>query len=231
MITDDPYSDRLSEYLDDEDLPAHERAAIDAHLAQCESCRRTLDELREVAGRAAALVDTPPSSELWPGVAARLDPRPRRVFASFRRGTPSRRFSFTLPQLVAASLALMIASGGAVWLARHGGSQTELPTIAGKTPDEPIAPGFAPASVADAHYDEAIADLEKILEEGRSKLDPETVRVLQENLRTIDQAIEQCRRALAADPADAYLNDHLADAKRRKLALLRRAYALADQES
>jgi hypothetical protein len=57
------------------------------------------------------------------------------------------------------------------------------------------------------------------------------VRILQENLRTIDQAIEQCRRALADDPADAYLNSHLADAKKRKLALLRRANALVDQES
>jgi hypothetical protein len=50
--------------------------------------------------------------------------------------------------------------------------------------------------------------------------------VLEENLATIDLAIEQCRRALEADPANAYLTSHLASARQRKLALLRRATAL-----
>ena len=69
-------------------------------------------------------------------------------------------------------------------------------------------------------------DLEKILEEGRSRLDPETVRILEDNLRTIDQAIEQSRKALRADPANVYLNNHFAASRNRKLALLRRASAL-----
>jgi Putative zinc-finger len=227
MSTHDSYTNRLSDYLDDEDLTPREREAIGAHLEDCAPCRATLEELREVAARASALVDTPPVTDLWPGVAGRLAPPPRRPFALFRRTGAPRRFSFTLPQLVAASLALMVTSGGAVWLARHGGSQTELPAISSQ---EPAPAALTPASVMDAHYDQAIADLEKILDDSRSKLDPETVRILQENLRTIDQAIEQCRRALADDAADPYLNSHLADAKQRKLALLRRANALADQE-
>ena len=43
----------------------------------------------------------------------------------------------------------------------------------------------------------------------------------------IDEAIEQSRKALKADPANLYLNNHFAASRNRKLALLRRATALA----
>ena len=80
---------------------------------------------------------------------------------------------------------------------------------------------------ADPNYDQAVADLEKMLEANRSRLDPETVRILEANLQTIDQAIDQSRKALRADPANVYLNNHFAASRNRKIALLRRASALA----
>ena len=228
MATHDAFTDRLSDYLDDEDLGEAERREIASHLGSCTDCRATLGELREVARRASALTDTAPDADLWAGVRQRLDvPPPASVFP-FRKLTPRRRFSFTLPQLVAARLALMVASGGAVWIVKHGGSQTDLYPLAA-APAPPVE--IAPVTFSDPHYDEAIADLEKALESGRDKLDPETVRVLQDNLDAIDRAIDQCRRALAADPANTYLNSHLADARNRKLALLRRVSALVDAQS
>jgi hypothetical protein len=155
-------------------------------------------------------------------VAARLDaPHAGRRLAFLRRvAAPRRRFSFTLTQLAAASLTLMVLSGGLVWIARSGDSRADFPPLSAS--DEVM-----PASFTDAHYDEAVSDLEQTLAAGRAKLDPETVRVLEQNLRAIDHAIEQCRQALAGDPANVYLNSHLADARQRKLALLRRASALA----
>lgn len=227
MATHDAFTDRLSDYLDDEDLGDSERREIAAHLEGCAECRATLRELRAVTARAAALADTPPDVDLWAGVRERIDVPPTAAVSPFRRLTPQRRFSFTLPQLVAASLALMVLSGGAVWIVRHGGSQTELYPLAAA----PAVGEVSPANFADPHYDEAIADLENALESGRDKLDPETVRVLQDNLDVIDRAIDQCRRALTADPANTYLNSHLADARNRKLALLRRVSALVDAQS
>jgi len=82
------------------------------------------------------------------------------------------------------------------------------------------------AGVIDAHYDSAVDDLERTLDRGRDRLDPETIRLLEQNLEAIDKAIDQCRRALDADPANTYLNNHLAATRQRKLALLRRATAL-----
>ena len=69
-------------------------------------------------------------------------------------------------------------------------------------------------------------DLERVLAQGRGRLDTATVRVLEQNLALIDRAIADARRAVAADSANVYLNTHLAETMRRKVDLLRQAAAL-----
>ena len=218
MATHQEWNDRLSEYLDDELDPA-DRAGLEAHLAGCAECRTDLAGLSGVVSRAGTLVDRPPAANLWPGIASRLTSPTRRTSIL----TP-RRFAFTLPQLVAASLALIVASGGMVWLARMGGPTTDFPPVLGVS-------SVRPANFGDAAFDEAVADLQQTLEAGRGRLDPETIRVLESNLQAIDRAITQCREALMADPSSVYLNSYLAETRRRKLELLRRATALVDSRS
>lgn len=221
---------RLSDYLDGE-LSAGEADRLELHLEGCTECRQTLSELRQVAARARTLTDAPPERDLWPAIASALgvgNARPGRATAPHT----ARRFSFTLPQLVAASLALMVLSGGMVWLARLGGERTDFPQVAAgdrQAAETARSSGSTtlPVTFADAHYDEAIADLQQTLEADRDRLDPGTVKVLEANLASIDRAIEQCRQALATDPANAYLADRLAAAQKKKLAVLRRATAIA----
>jgi hypothetical protein len=229
-MTTDAYTDRLSEYIDGELSPA-ERAAVDAHLVICPECRSTLNALEDVVSGARSLRDSPPARELWSGIAARIAPGGRasaRVLSPFHRAISSR-LSFTLPQLAAASLALMVLSGTLVWMAKSGDPRADFEPISAQTDRRADMPTMAPANLADPRFDEAVADLERTLEAGRSRLDPGTVRVLEENLAAIDRAIAQCREALATDPANIYLNAHLAEARQRKLTLLRRATALAER--
>jgi tetratricopeptide (TPR) repeat protein len=221
MTTQDQWTNKLSDYIDDE-LPPRERADLEAHLTSCAECAATLDELREVVARAGSLLPRPPSADLWPGIAPRLEKA-----VPPRTAGRERRFSFTMPQLVAAGLALMVMSGGGVWVLQHGGRATDTPSVVAFAP--PADSGVAPAVLADPRYDEAIADLEQALRAGRADLDPGTVKILEANLDAIDKAIDQSRRALAADPANVYLNNHLADARQRKLALLRRATAMVNK--
>jgi hypothetical protein len=169
----------------------------------------------------------PPGADLWPGIAARIGASGNVVPFPL---TTARRISFTIPQFVAASLALMVVSGGMVWLARAGGSRTDVAPVSAEAPVR-RAPEILPVDFADPQYDQAVADLEETLQVGRGRLDSETVRVLEANLQAIDRAIEQSLQALEADPASLYLNAHLATARQRKLALLRRASALAGVES
>ncbi len=221
----DQWTEQLSDYLDGE-LNAADRAALEEHLAVCANCTSTLDELREVLARAATISSRPPAVDLWIGIEARLNRVTPVLTPLGARIAP--RVSFTLPQLVAAGLALMVMSGGAVWVLQHGGRATDLPPVAA-TSDPDAA--TLPVSLTDPRYDEAIADLQQALDAGRAQLDPGTVKILETNLDAIDKAIEQSRRALATDPANLYLHSHLADARQRKLALLRRGVDLVNGKS
>jgi anti-sigma factor RsiW len=212
----DLWSDRLSEYLDGE-LSVGEQAELETHLRACADCAALLVDLRRVVARARALEDKPPTRDLWPGIAGRIGVT----------RTP-RRFSFSLPQLAAAGIALAALAGGVAWLAHPG----ETPSLAGPAAprDTPALP-VAPRLISAQGYDAAVADLERVLQAGQGRLDTATVRVIQQNLAVIDRAILEAQRAVAADSANLYLNSHLAATMRRKLDLLRQAAALVTLES
>jgi len=224
----DQWTDRLSDYLDGE-LPDGERVALEAHLQTCGECSALLTDLLRVVRRARMLVESAPSRDLWPGIATRIGLRgadPETVVDLARhRGT--RRWSFSLPQLAAAGIALMALSGSAVWLLRAPGAPPAAGGLVATAPEgSPSAINAAVKPNASRSYAAAVADLERVLADGRGQLDSTTVRVIEENLAVIDRAIVQAQRALDADPANLYLNTHLAETMRRKLDLLRRAAAL-----
>lgn len=75
-------------------------------------------------------------------------------------------------------------------------------------------------------YDEEIQRLHAIVEQRRGQLDTATVNTIERNLRVIDNAIRDSRKALAADPASHFLNDQLNHALDQKVQLLRTAAML-----
>ena len=215
------WTDRLSDYLDEELTPA-ERRDVEAHVAGCSECAAVLDDLRRVVARAKTIDARPPQADLWPRIAERIE-RPA-----------TRRFAFTLPQALAASLAIALLSGGIVWRLvgspeglHDENSQSTSPAVQAFRPAEQTS-DVVPVSYADAQYDAAVVDLEKALKDGRGRLDQSTIAIVEHNLQIIDQAIDQARQALESDPANSYLSSHLVEARRRKLDLLRRATALTE---
>jgi hypothetical protein len=162
-----------------------------------------------------------PSRDLWPAVSARLQPQ-------------RKQFTFTLSQLTLAASLLIAVASGMTWLA------TNRPALTGGGPAQEVIQAYrepagtpdqsgqiVPANFADAQFNAAVEDLERILREERGRLDPRTVLILERNLQAIDSAINEARMALESDPANQFLNSHLADARRRKLDLLRHATELA----
>jgi anti-sigma factor RsiW len=213
----DQWTDRLSEYLDGE-LKGSERALLEAHLERCEDCQETLAGLRRVVTRARSLEDRPPSADLWAGVAQRIGAQ-QSVTPAARR-----RLTFSVPQLLAAGIALALLSASGAWML-HPAVQTVAVQPASPGPaDVTVSTVGAPSAIRS--YDAAVSDLERLLEQGRGRLDTATVRVLEQNLAIIDRAIADARRAVAADSANVYLNTHLAETMRRKVDLLRQAAAL-----
>ena len=219
----DLYSDQLSAYLDGE-LPGSRRRRLEAHLAECAECSRTLADLRAIAAAAPHYQGREPSRELWPEIAARLNEAevvPLRAERPSARPTVRRSARFSWPQLIAASLLMGLVGGGATWLAVRDRSP-ERSELAG-TGSPVLQPALTPKDVeyAESQYDAAVRDLEQVLAAGRSQLDTATVRVIELSLRRIDLAIAEARAAVQRDPANAYLSRQIAANMLRKLNLLR----------
>jgi anti-sigma factor RsiW len=217
------WTDKLSDYLDGE-LSDHEHRSVAAHVAGCVECSQALHELRAVVERARTLVPAEPPADLWKAVADRIAVENEGPIATL--GT-RRRFSFTWPELIAASVLLVLVSGWAA-LRMNTPSSADLQVRQPGNADIQSGPDVVAASVDDTEYDAAVADLQRALQSGRGQLDPATVKIVEQNLTIIDQAVDDARRALAQDPANADLSGYLQETKRRKLDLLRHAAALAE---
>lgn len=203
------WTDLLSEYLDDE-LDAVTRRRVEHHLAECQSCAAVLNDLRRIVAVAPGYQGSNPSTELWPGIAAGIEARrvvtlPRRAGARWR-------------ELIAAGLLMAAAGAGATWYWVRG----TVPA-AGPVAEPPVLTAATPAGLNSARYDAAVAELEETLAANRARLDTATVRVLEQSLRSIDQAIAEARAAIQRDTANAYLNGQIAVNMRKKLNVLRLA--------
>jgi hypothetical protein len=226
----DPWTDRLSEYLDGE-LNAAEMELLERHLAGCDECRVTLQQLQDVVAAAHSLEDREPTSDLWAGIAAGLAAEPRQSgtdtrVVPLRRTAAGRRFTMSAPQLAAAALLLMAFSAGAAWLisgaagsggradyqqgaifhAAHDGPGDVL-LVADPQPAEPQPP----------------ADLTATLDAARATLDPATVEVLERSIESINAAITDAHAALEADPGNPFLQRQLDSTLERRDVVIRRA--------
>ena len=225
------WTDRLSEYHDG-CLSPEDATAVEAHLAECAECAEVLDGLRAVAAQARGLEDTPPSHDLWAGIREAIAPvaAPRVIDLASRMDPVERvrrRVSLSVPQLVAAALALVFASGGTTWMVRSNAADVGSASLP--------APGTAAVAVAsspggegalpDDSQTEELAELEELLAQHRSELSPTTVRILEKNISAIDRAIRESLDALAVDPGNDFLEGHLQRSRERKLEYLREASA------
>ncbi|MBT8488542.1 MAG: zf-HC2 domain-containing protein, partial [Gemmatimonadetes bacterium] len=133
------WTDRLSDFMDGA-LGSAEHTEVEDHLSGCGACRRTLEELRAVASRAAELGPVEPSRDLWGGIAATIEApvAPKTAGAQVielptagqrrNHGTTRgrdleealapRRFVLSSRQLAAASLALVAATSFVTWSLR-----------------------------------------------------------------------------------------------------------------
>jgi hypothetical protein len=217
-------TERLSAYLDG-DLAAPDREAVERHLAGCRECVVVLEDLARLARAAGELEDPEPVTDLWPEIAARLDVRASAQVVPIDEGRPRgrRRFSFTMPQLAAAAIALVVLSGAAVWWGSPRPGDVALDRYV-PAEGRALQTTAVPVSFeADPAYSDALADLERAFEASRDQLDPATVATVERNLAIIDDAIRETVEALKADPGSTFLYDHLERSRRQKLDVLRQA--------
>ena len=223
----DPWVDRLSEYVDG-DLDAATTRDLEAHLATCAECRATRDELMRVVTRARRVGYRPPERDLWSRIEAQV--APPRAQPSVTPIRP-RLVTMSVWRLAAAAAIVAALAGGLAWMVATRGAGGAITVVEDTTITTPTPPVLPPSALAVASYREAAADLQRAFDAGRGTLRPETMRVIEENLRSIDVAIAQADSALRADPGSEYLNQYLAETMQRKLKLLRRAVEITTARS
>lgn len=217
----DKWTQLLSEYIDG-DLDSSLRERLEDHLIECAECRSVTDDIRRVVKRAEALDDRPPSADLWQGIQARIATKRQSDSDVAETTIPiasARRYSFSIPQLAAAAVLLIVVSSFSVatFLDRPA-EVTVFETVS-------VSDQVLPAGLRE-EYELAISDLQNALRDGRQVLDSATVNSIEYNLEMIDRAISDANEALRADPNSAYLSGHLAEIVRRKVDFLRRANRL-----
>jgi Putative zinc-finger len=225
----DHFTEQLSAFADGE-LSGPERQAMEEHLAACQECRQSLQQLRAVSRWAPTYQGTAPSRDLWQDIERKLGTRPISTAPAKRTSWQGHRISVRTPLLAAAAVVLLLLGAGATQLFfrdRVPEGVVIFEPVEATLP--PHVPGI-PLPTTE-QYDAAVAELEAILSSNDSALEPGTLRVIRESLVAIDKAIDDARQAIARDSTNDYLNASIAQNMRRKLGILRTAAQAATAKS
>jgi hypothetical protein len=221
----------------DRTLTPAEASALAAHLETCGACRDLQADLALVDEAANALDRPILPAGSWQRLATQLEKEGLLAAtgtAASTAGAPPRS-SWRSHAWIAIAAMLVAGIGTAiVWRAQERAIEPAHPiATAPATP-----PGNARAArdveaieielrTAAAHYEKAIAGLEAIAREDRTRLDPAVAQVVERNLVLIDKAIADSRTALQGQPGSLQAQESLFDAYRQKVALLQDLIALA----
>ncbi|MCC7416855.1 MAG: zf-HC2 domain-containing protein [Acidobacteria bacterium] len=204
-------------------LASDRHAEVERHLGSCVACRTLADELRAIHRAARALPAVEPPPDGW----SRLEAAIEGPADGAEIHAPWWRLNRTQRAWLGIAAAVLFAAGVIVRLG-------------------PLAPVPAPPSAADAgagsietleselrqaeeHYTKAISGLEQIASEGEGTLDPETAANLQKSLAVVDQAIDESRAAVRAEPGSEVAQTSLLDNFATKIALLQDTVALINE--
>jgi anti-sigma factor RsiW len=188
---------------------------MELHVAGCAACRAEERSLRALLAHAAALpAEIAPERDLWAGIDARIEA----VRPIWRR-----------PRLLAGWGAVLAAAAGVVLAlsaALHGPAGSRV-----TSPVSSLVPaalrGDDPVAAAEREYARAAAELMAALEQRRGSLPPETLASVERDMRSIDAALAEVRRALAADPSNPGLNHLLTSTHQRKVEVLQQVLKLS----
>ena len=202
---------------DEEDLLGPDLRALLSTLPKELSPERDLT--REIAARTWDSRDRLPGS---PTSDAQATDRRRRVSPWWtRQGL----------KLAAAAVALIVVTSAVttVLVRDRAAEISDAPaTVADATSRTPAGgeASFVRDMDVENQYAAAISDMVAALEANRNELPPETVQLIEENLRVIDEAIRHSLAALESAPQSLPLQQALVTSYERKLDFLRQAAAI-----
>jgi len=219
------------------DLDHEQQRALEAHAATCAACRTLTADLEAIRDAGGALERRTPSKDVWARIQLQLTAEP-----SFQKAAAERRAReaeaaargahWNWPVLAMAASLLIALVAGSLYVVNLSRTPAPAPKTAASgnaTSGELVQSIENELDQAAAHYEKAIAGLEQVANASDSPLDPELMTTLKANLGVIDQAINDSRTALKAQPANQLAQESLFEAFRRKVALLQDTIALMNE--
>ena len=226
----------INDYVDDA-LGRAERADVEHHLGSCAACRQLADDLRDVRRQAGALEAVVPPARAWkriehelqrtatlrPGAAPRSDARPAGSASAWR----DTRWTW----LAAAAVLVLCTIVGGYELTRRAGGGPGIAAGGSAAGDgrESAQSVESELRQAEQHYQKAINGLVQITNDEQGALDPQTAATVHKTLSVIDQAIDESRAALKAQPTSEPAQQSLLESFKTKIALLQDTVALINE--
>jgi len=232
-----PDETALNELVDG-GLDTAAQAEVERHLAECAVCRAIVDDLREIRRVAGSLEVRQPPARAWSRIERAIaleqqhaaDSQPGDASDAAASGGSSRRTLGWLAAAAVLALATIVGLRYGVTRQTPRDTATANATVASDAAGADASAAIeAELRAAEAHYDKAIKGLEQIATSEQSALDPKTAATLQKNLAVIDQAINESRAAVRAQPTSEPARESLMDSFKTKLALLQDTVALINE--
>ncbi len=192
-------------------LSASDSAIVRSHTDSCSACRQLLADLIDIRHTASLLERHEPSLDLRRAIKSEV----QKIAPQ-----PARRPGLGLWSGLAMAASLAVVLGSAVWLYFAAQPRTN-PDAAAQ-----LASATSELQLAEQHYDNAIAALEKLTADRNAKLDPQVAGAIAQSLATIDRAIGDSRAALKTQPDSIVAQTSLLEALRMKVALLQETVSL-----
>jgi hypothetical protein len=182
-----------------------------AHIEGCADCARYRERLAAILDPSSVLPgEIPPPSDLWPGIASRLETTEKRKI---------RRLPNFLPLAAAAGIAAILVVSLFSLPPRQSDTVATHPT---QTPaiDPILAPARLPVETVEIGFVRTRAVLMKNLEAQKRGAAPERIAALEQTLSTMASAIRDIHTALERDPYNSSLLFKLSHTRRSELRLL-----------
>jgi hypothetical protein len=182
-----------------------------AHLEDCANCGRYRERLAAILEPSSVLPgEIPPSSDLWPAIASRLETTEERK---------TWRIPNYLPLAAAAGIATILVASLFSLPPRQSNTVTMVPVQTPVT-DPVFSPARLPAATVEIGFVQTRAVLMKRFEAQKNGAAPEQVAVLERTLSKMDSAIRDIHAALERDPYNSSLLFKLSHTRRRELRFL-----------